>query len=92
MIFVCSSFHLLDRSSDLSEIGSIRWTLVAALFAASVIVAAALIKGIKTSGKVVYFTATFPFLLLVILLIRGLTLDGAANGELPQVVVTMVVI
>ena len=28
----------------------------------------------------VYFTATFPYVVILILLIYGATLDGAANG------------
>jgi solute carrier family 6 amino acid transporter-like protein 5/7/9/14 len=34
------------------------------------------------SGKVAYFTALFPYVVLITLLIRGLTLPGSDQGVL----------
>ncbi|XP_041638581.1 sodium- and chloride-dependent neutral and basic amino acid transporter B(0+)-like [Cheilinus undulatus] len=70
----------LQRSSGLDETGPIVWHLALCLLLSSCILAASLIKGIKSSGKVVYFTATFPYVLILILLIRGVTLEGAREG------------
>ncbi|XP_040889390.1 sodium- and chloride-dependent neutral and basic amino acid transporter B(0+)-like [Toxotes jaculatrix] len=70
----------LQRSSGLDETGPVVWHLALCLLLSSMLVAAALIRGIKSSGKVVYFTATFPYLVIFILLIRGVTLEGARDG------------
>ncbi|XP_037304232.1 sodium- and chloride-dependent neutral and basic amino acid transporter B(0+) [Pungitius pungitius] len=70
----------LQRSSGLDETGPVVWHLALCLLLSSMIVAAALIRGIKSSGKVVYFTATFPYVVILILLIRGVTLEGAIDG------------
>ncbi|XP_048460902.1 LOW QUALITY PROTEIN: sodium- and chloride-dependent neutral and basic amino acid transporter B(0+)-like [Rhincodon typus] len=68
------------RSSSMDETGGIVWDLALCLLLARLIVGAALWKGIKSSGKVVYFTATFPYVVLTILLIQGVTLEGAFKG------------
>uniref|UniRef100_A0A8C4XCE0 Transporter n=1 Tax=Erpetoichthys calabaricus TaxID=27687 RepID=A0A8C4XCE0_ERPCA len=70
----------LRRSSGLDESGGVIWHLALCLLLAWIIVVAALFKGIKSSGKVVYFTAIFPYVVLIILLIRGVTLEGAREG------------
>ncbi|XP_015206572.2 sodium- and chloride-dependent neutral and basic amino acid transporter B(0+) [Lepisosteus oculatus] len=70
----------LRRSSGLDETGEVVWHLALCLLLSWIIVGAALYKGIKSSGKVVYFTATFPYVVLLILLVRGATLEGAGEG------------
>jgi len=62
------------------DMGGIRWELVGCLAMAWVVICGCLIKGVKSSGKVVYFTAIFPYVVLVILFVRGITLPGAMKG------------
>ncbi|KAG7482633.1 sodium-and chloride-dependent glycine transporter 2 [Solea senegalensis] len=75
-------YNVLHISKGIEYPGDLRWPLAGCLLLAWLIVYASLAKGIKSSGKVVYFTATFPYVVLVILLIRGVTLPGAADGIL----------
>ncbi|XP_063970678.1 sodium- and chloride-dependent glycine transporter 1-like isoform X1 [Lytechinus pictus] len=72
--------HVLGISSGVHDLGDVKWKLALCLLAAWVITFLCLIKGIKTSGKVVYLTSTFPYLVLFILFIRGVTLEGAVDG------------
>ncbi|XP_037091264.1 sodium- and chloride-dependent GABA transporter 2-like [Pollicipes pollicipes] len=69
---------LLDHSWE--DYGTLKWDLCLCLLAAWLIVGLCLMKGVKSSGKVVYFTAVFPYVVLIILLVRGVTLEGAADG------------
>ncbi|KAK8758896.1 hypothetical protein V5799_003472 [Amblyomma americanum] len=74
--------HLLQLqySSGIDDLGSVKWDMALCLLAVYVICYFSLWKGISTSGKVVWFTALFPYCVLFILLIRGTTLPGAAQG------------
>jgi len=66
--------------AEFGNIGEIKWDITLCLLLSWTIVCLCLIKGIKSSGKVVYFSATFPYLLLITLMIYGLLQDGAMKG------------
>ncbi|XP_028680947.2 sodium- and chloride-dependent taurine transporter [Erpetoichthys calabaricus] len=72
--------NVLSISSGIEEVGILKWDLALCLLAVWVICFFCIWKGVRSTGKVVYFTATFPFIMLFILLIRGVTLPGAAEG------------
>uniref|UniRef100_H2YV21 Transporter n=1 Tax=Ciona savignyi TaxID=51511 RepID=H2YV21_CIOSA len=73
-------FGVLGISSGIQNLGSLRSDLV--LYMALLWVAVYLVtfKGIKWSSKVIYVTATLPVILIVVVLVRGCTLDGARDG------------
>ncbi|XP_019746719.1 sodium- and chloride-dependent creatine transporter 1 isoform X3 [Hippocampus comes] len=71
---------VLHLSSGLHEPGTINYEVALCLLATWVIVYFCIWKGVKTTGKVVYFTALFPYVVLIILLGHGVTLPGAVDG------------
>uniref|UniRef100_A0A8D3D679 Si:ch211-117c9.5 n=1 Tax=Scophthalmus maximus TaxID=52904 RepID=A0A8D3D679_SCOMX len=68
---------VLRLSGGLDEPGDISYEMVLCLIATWIIVYFCMWKGVKSTGKVVYFTALFPYLILIVLLAHGVTLPGA---------------
>ncbi|XP_038059707.1 sodium-dependent serotonin transporter-like [Patiria miniata] len=75
-------FKVLGLTSERSieDLGGVKWDLSLCLLAVYVVVFLSLWRGIKASGKVVWVTATLPYICLTVLLVRGVTLEGAVDG------------
>uniref|UniRef100_A0A8C4EGY8 Transporter n=1 Tax=Dicentrarchus labrax TaxID=13489 RepID=A0A8C4EGY8_DICLA len=72
--------EVLRLSSSLDELGPISWKLALCLAIVWLVCYFCVWKGVKSTGKVVYLTATFPYVMLFVLLVRGATLPGATQG------------
>ncbi|XP_053305542.1 sodium-dependent noradrenaline transporter [Spea bombifrons] len=70
----------LHESDGIHDLGLPRWQLIICLFVVLIVLFFSLWKGVKTSGKVVWITATLPYVVLFVLLIRGVTLPGSSKG------------
>ncbi|XP_067951409.1 sodium- and chloride-dependent betaine transporter-like [Watersipora subatra] len=71
---------VLTRSEGITELGVLKWDLALLLVISWLIIFLCLLKGIKTSGKVVYVTATAPYILITILMVQGATREGSLDG------------
>ena len=72
--------NVLQLSEGVGTIGGFSFPVLAAFIAGWVIVYFIVWKGVKSVSKVVKWSATLPFAILFILVIRALTLDGAGAG------------
>ncbi|XP_070197949.1 sodium- and chloride-dependent glycine transporter 1-like [Littorina saxatilis] len=70
----------LNEATDFSDLGGISLKIILTLALAWLLIFFCLMNGVKSSGKVVYFTATFPYVILIVLLVRGVTLEGHLDG------------
>ncbi|KAK7794176.1 hypothetical protein R5R35_005373 [Gryllus longicercus] len=70
----------LDAAPNMEDSGGIKWWILSLLLLAWIVVFCIVMKGIQSSGKVVYFTSLFPYLVLTIFFVKGVTLKGAGAG------------
>ncbi|VIO85870.1 Sodium:neurotransmitter symporter family protein [Brugia malayi] len=70
----------INTSESIGDFGGFVPHMTVSLILAWVLIYLCVMRGIKSSGKVMYLTATFPYAVTTIFLIRSLMLDGAAEG------------
>uniref|UniRef100_G1U649 Solute carrier family 6 member 18 n=1 Tax=Oryctolagus cuniculus TaxID=9986 RepID=G1U649_RABIT len=71
--------QMLDITADISDSGTVQWRLLICLVICWAVVYLCIIRGIETTGKAIYFTALFSYLVLTIFLVRGLMLPGVTH-------------
>ncbi|XP_046656086.1 sodium-dependent nutrient amino acid transporter 1-like isoform X1 [Daphnia pulicaria] len=77
------NYNVLQKIVNIDDgVGIPEWRLTLCLLFSWIIIALILMKGVASSGKAAYFTAIFPYVVLLTLLVRGVTLDGAVDGIL----------
>lgn len=70
----------LNRSANIDETGTLNGHLVFCMFLSYFLIYFSAWKGVKSTGKMVWVTCTMPYVILTVLLIKGLTLEGSGNG------------
>lgn len=73
---------LKEKTQIADGIGLPDWRLTLCLLVSWTITCAVSLKGVQSSGKASYFLALFPYVIMITLLIRAVTLEGAGNGIL----------
>lgn len=78
----CSREVLKQKEQIEDGIGAPEWRLTLCLLISWVVTFFVSVKGVQSSGKASYFLAIFPYVIMVTLLVRAATLEGAAEGVL----------
>eukprot|EP00401_Gymnodinium_catenatum_P062966 CAMPEP_0117503806 /NCGR_PEP_ID=MMETSP0784-20121206/24524_1 /TAXON_ID=39447 /ORGANISM="" /LENGTH=633 /DNA_ID=CAMNT_0005299143 /DNA_START=63 /DNA_END=1964 /DNA_ORIENTATION=+ len=70
----------LQQSDSMANLGGFHPGMLVSLTIAWVLVYLIIYKGVESSGKVVYVTATLPYVALVAFFFRAMTLEGMSKG------------
>jgi solute carrier family 6 (neurotransmitter transporter, glycine) member 5/9 len=81
LFFLFHSREIIKQKDNINDgIGFPDWELTLWLLLAWIAVYLVIVKGVKSSGKISYFLAIFPYVVMLILLTRAATLEGAWTG------------
>jgi len=72
--------RVLQITTGMEDLGGVQWELLGCLILGWAIVYLIIWKGLHASGKIIWFTALFPYFVMSILFMRSITLDGAGLG------------
>jgi NSS family neurotransmitter:Na+ symporter len=72
--------NVLGITDSIKNLGGIQWYLVLGNVVTWIVIFLVIFKGVKVVGKVVTWTVCIPWALILVLIIRGITLQGSANG------------
>jgi len=72
--------YVLGLSEGIGICGNVRWQNTICFLFSWGLIFVVLKAGIKEAGKIIWFSALFPYLVLTIFLIRAATLEGADYG------------
>lgn len=72
--------YVLNETGLDNGLGLPSWKLILTLLVSWICIYVVICKGVKSTGKAAYFLAIFPYVIMISLLIRAVTLDGAVNG------------
>ncbi|XP_033748222.1 sodium- and chloride-dependent glycine transporter 2-like [Pecten maximus] len=75
-------YKVLRLSTGIEDIGDINGMYLLYMAIIKIIVCCAIIKSVKTLGKMMVVTAILPIFILIAILVRALTLPGAVDGML----------
>ena len=80
LLLICSNRVLQANEGIEYGLELIQWELAGTLFLGWVIVYLIVWRGLHQSGYIIWFTALFPYFVMITLLVRALTLEGAVTG------------
>eukprot|EP01138_Halocafeteria_seosinensis_P013124 gb/GECG01013403.1/.p1 GENE.gb/GECG01013403.1/~~gb/GECG01013403.1/.p1 ORF type:complete len:789 (+),score=81.43 gb/GECG01013403.1/:1-2367(+) len=72
--------NTLDVSESVNNLGDVVWPTFGTLILAWILVFLIIFRGAQSTGKTTYFTAIFPYIVMIILLVRSTMLDNAGEG------------